>query len=76
MYDLRREPISGVADFPHAPRLPRLPRSNKLPRRDKALERVLHKPPEWTHIAIEEVDTDNWGFGGRTTTAIRRDAKA
>ena len=30
MYDLRRESISGVADFPHAPRLPRLPRSNKL----------------------------------------------
>jgi 4-oxalocrotonate tautomerase len=37
------------------------------------LERVLHKPPEWTHIAIEEVDTDNWGFGGRTTTAIRKE---
>jgi hypothetical protein len=30
MYDLRREPISSVADFPHAPRLPGLPRSNKL----------------------------------------------
>ncbi len=42
----------------------------------ETLERVLHKPPEWTHIAIEEVDTDNWGFGGRTTTAIRRDANA
>ncbi|MFM0286933.1 4-oxalocrotonate tautomerase family protein [Paraburkholderia megapolitana] len=37
------------------------------------LERVLHKPPEWTHIVIEEVDTDNWGFGGRTTTAIRKE---
>jgi len=24
MYDLRREPISSIADFPHAPRLPRL----------------------------------------------------
>ena len=35
------------------------------------LSRVLNKPPEWTHIAIEEVDTDNWGFGGYTTTAIR-----
>jgi 4-oxalocrotonate tautomerase len=38
------------------------------------LERVLHKPPEWTHIAIEEVDTDNWGFGGRTTTELRKEA--
>jgi len=35
------------------------------------LERVLRKPPEWTHVVIEEVDTDNWGFGGHTTTAIR-----
>jgi hypothetical protein len=32
MYHLRREPISGVADFPHARRLPRLLRSNKLTR--------------------------------------------
>jgi 4-oxalocrotonate tautomerase len=39
----------------------------------ETLERVLHKPPEWTHVAIEEVDTDNWGFDGRTTTAIRND---
>jgi len=35
------------------------------------LERVLHKPPAWTHIVIDEVDTDNWGFGGHATTAIR-----
>jgi 4-oxalocrotonate tautomerase len=42
----------------------------------EALERVLHKPPEWTHIAIEEVDTDNWGFGGRTTTEIRKSQKS
>lgn len=42
----------------------------------ETLERVLHKPPEWTHIAIEEVDSDNWGFGGRTTTALRREQAA
>ena len=41
----------------------------------ETLERVLHKPPQWTHVAIEEVDTDNWDFGGRSTTAISRDAK-
>ena len=40
------------------------------------LERVLHKPPEWTHITIEEIDTDNWGFGGRTTTELRKEAAA
>jgi 4-oxalocrotonate tautomerase len=38
----------------------------------ETLERVLHKPPEWTHVAIEEVDTDNWGFGGVTTTELRK----
>jgi 4-oxalocrotonate tautomerase len=41
----------------------------------ETLERVLHKPREWTHITIEEVDTDNWGFGGRTTTELRRNQK-
>ena len=38
----------------------------------ETLERVLHKPPEWTHIAIEEVDTDNWGYSGITTTQYRK----
>ncbi|WP_152224326.1 4-oxalocrotonate tautomerase family protein [Pseudomonas sp. SCB32] len=28
------------------------------------LERVLDKPPEWTHIVIEEVDPVNWGHAG------------
>ncbi|MGB3430437.1 tautomerase family protein [Achromobacter sp.] len=37
----------------------------------ETLERVLNKPPAWTHVVIEEVDTDNWGYGGHTTTAIR-----
>lgn len=25
---------------------------------------VLHKPPESTFVVIEEVDTENWGWGG------------
>ncbi|CAB5512542.1 putative tautomerase [Achromobacter anxifer] len=37
----------------------------------ETLERVLNKPPAWTHIVIEEVDTDNWGFGGHTIAVIR-----
>lgn len=36
----------------------------------ETLERVLGKPPELTHIVIEEIDTDNWGHGGLTTTQI------
>ena len=35
------------------------------------LKRVLGKDPKLTHIAIEEVDTDNWGWAGETTTVIR-----
>ncbi|MEF9672605.1 tautomerase family protein [Pseudomonas sp. MWU13-2100] len=34
----------------------------------ETLQRVLGKPPELTHIVIEEVDTDNWGHAGLTVT--------
>lgn len=37
----------------------------------ETLERVLNKDPELTHIVIEEFDTDNWGYAGRTTTEHR-----
>lgn len=32
------------------------------------LVRVLNKRPEHTHIVIDEVDMDNWGFAGMLTT--------
>lgn len=35
------------------------------------LQRVLNKRPELTHVVIEEVDTDNWGYAGMTTTEYR-----
>ncbi|MFZ6044528.1 4-oxalocrotonate tautomerase family protein [Pseudomonas sp. CR3202] len=38
----------------------------------ETLERVLHKRPDLTHIVIEEVDSDNWGYAGLTTTEYRR----
>jgi 4-oxalocrotonate tautomerase len=38
----------------------------------ETLERVLNKRPDLTHIVIEEVDTDNWGYAGITTTEYRR----
>ena len=38
------------------------------------LVRVLGKDPATTFVVIEEVDTDNWGVGGRTVTALRRSA--
>ena len=38
----------------------------------ETLERVLNKRPDLTHIVIEEVDTDNWGYKGITTTEYRK----
>jgi 4-oxalocrotonate tautomerase len=43
----------------------------------ETLERVLDKQPELTHIVIEEVDVDNWGYAGLTTAEhMRRKAHA
>lgn len=39
------------------------------------LVRVLGKKPEHTHIVIDEVDTDNWGFAGMLTTDYRKQQK-
>jgi len=36
------------------------------------LERVLGKRPEHTHIVIDEVDPENWGYSGMLTTEFRR----
>ncbi|QYK47818.1 MAG: 4-oxalocrotonate tautomerase family protein [Phycisphaeraceae bacterium] len=38
--------------------------------------RVLGKKPEHTHIVIDEVETDNWGFAGMLTTDYRAAQKA
>ena len=36
------------------------------------LARVLNKDPQTTHVVIDEIDTDNWGFGGESTTHYRQ----
>jgi 4-oxalocrotonate tautomerase len=36
------------------------------------LERVLDKDPQTTHVVIDEIDTDNWGFGGQSVTDHRQ----
>ena len=38
------------------------------------LVRVLNKNPATTFVVIDEVETDNWGVGGQTVTALRRAA--
>ncbi len=38
---------------------------------------VLGKPPEWTWVIIQEVETENWGWGGLPVLEYReRLAKA
>ena len=36
---------------------------------------VLGKNPQTTVVVIDEVDTDNWGIGGETVAARRRQGK-
>ncbi|TAH39675.1 MAG: 4-oxalocrotonate tautomerase family protein [Planctomycetota bacterium] len=38
----------------------------------KTLQDVLGKEPERTHIVIDEVKEENWGFAGMLTTEYRK----
>jgi len=38
----------------------------------ETLERVLNKRLDLSHIVIEEVDTNSWGYAGMTTTEYSR----
>ena len=38
----------------------------------QTLQRVLGKLPEHTHIIIDEVEPENWGFAGVLTTEYRK----
>ena len=39
------------------------------------LQRVLGKRPEHTHIIIDEVEPENWGFSGMLTTEYRKQSR-
>ncbi len=39
------------------------------------LVQVLDKNPATTFVVIEEVETDHWGIGGETVTALRERVK-
>ncbi len=39
----------------------------------RTLRDVLGKRPEHTHVVIEEIDLDNWGYAGRLTSDLRKD---
>ncbi len=36
------------------------------------LVRVLRKDPQLTHVVIDEIDTDNWGIGGKSVTDYQK----
>ena len=38
----------------------------------QTLARVLGKRPEHTHVVIDEIDPENWGYAGVLTTEYRR----
>lgn len=37
-----------------------------------SLQRVLGKRPEHTHVIIDEIDPENWGYAGVLTTEYRK----
>lgn len=39
------------------------------------LVRVLNKKPEHTHIVIDEIDVENWGYCGVLTSEYRANSK-
>jgi 4-oxalocrotonate tautomerase len=39
------------------------------------LRRVLNKKPEHTHVVIDEIEPENWGFAGVLTTEYRRNGR-
>lgn len=40
----------------------------------RTLQQVLGKRPEHTHVVIDEIDPENWGFAGVLTTEYRNQA--
>lgn len=40
------------------------------------LQDVLGKDPQSTFVVIDEVETDNWGWQGKTVSELRREQPA
>lgn len=38
----------------------------------QTLQSVLGKKPEHTHVIIDEIEPENWGFAGMLTTEYRQ----
>ena len=42
----------------------------------ETLGRVLGKRPEHTHVIIDEVEPENWGYAGMLTTEYRKQQRS
>ena len=42
----------------------------------RMLQDVLGKDPNSTFVVIQEIDTDDWGWKGKTITEVRGETKA
>jgi len=70
--------IKGVIDLPYVNI--KITNENVTPEKKATLIQgvtqllvdVLDKNPETTVVVIDEVDTDNWGIGGKTVTVRRQ----
>lgn len=47
-------------------------KSQLVARVTDALVEILHKKPEETHIVIEEIALENWGFKGKLAAELRK----
>ncbi|WP_409306583.1 tautomerase family protein [Pectobacterium sp. B1J-3] len=63
--------VTGGAEAPSAEQKSELIREVTL-----LLARVLNKNPATTVVIIDEVDMDNWGVGGESTTVRRNKQKS
>jgi 4-oxalocrotonate tautomerase len=41
----------------------------------ETLQRVLNKRPDQTHIIIDEIPLENWGYNGQLTSEYRKSNK-
>jgi 4-oxalocrotonate tautomerase len=37
----------------------------------ESITRILNKDPHLTHVAIQEIELDNWGYAGEQVSVLR-----
>ena len=68
-------PSHALRPHPHHPRGTSEQKAALIQGTTQLLVEALGKNPQTTVVVIDEVDTDNWGIGGETVTARRKQGK-